>query len=221
MAVYVEWYGQVLQGEVVENDCTGRLSDMVAVRIPLMGCHPVALFTQQSVYDSPEQAKGKSSAKLPEAVRQSGDGAKSQTVTPPIAPAGTPAADDRPVSEAWKRLQQFKASHWDHERNHLLVDALEEFYAIWRASVAARYGITVGEPASAQSVAVGPGSSEGEHSSAVIVDTQTGEILPGQPRPAPMPRPSKDIPRPTKKQLRSTGRIQYGDSIQTSLFDQI
>lgn len=114
--VYVNWYGKMLQGEVVENRRTDSLADMVAVRIPLMGCHPVALFTPQHVYTSPEQIAGYSLivSEKPSKV--------SSTVQNP--------------SAAWQRIQAFKASHWDEARGHLKVDALDEFYQMWRDAVA-------------------------------------------------------------------------------------
>lgn len=121
--VYVNWYGQTLQGEVVENRRTDSLADMVAVRIPLMGCHPVALFTPRHVYTSPEQIAGYSLivSEKPSKV--------SSTVQNP--------------SAAWQRIQDFKASHWDEARGHLKVDALDEFYQMWRDAVAEKRGVKV------------------------------------------------------------------------------
>ena len=121
--VYVNWYGKTLLGEVVENRRTDSLADMVAVRIPLMGCHPVALFTPQHVYTSPEQIDGDSSKVSEEPSKVS------STVQNP--------------SAAWQRIQAFKASHWDEARGHLKVDALDEFYQMWRDSVAEKRGVKV------------------------------------------------------------------------------
>ena len=56
--VYVLWYGKVLQGNVVrENDMMG----MTAVRIPLQGQHPIALFTPGHVYDTADDAENSKS----------------------------------------------------------------------------------------------------------------------------------------------------------------
>ena len=56
--VYVLWYGKVLQGNVVrENDMMG----MTAVRIPLQGQHPIALFTPGHVYDTADEAENSKS----------------------------------------------------------------------------------------------------------------------------------------------------------------
>lgn len=128
--VYVNWYGQTLQGEVVENRRTDSLADMVAVRIPLMGCHPVALFTPQHVYMSPEQIAGYSSKVYEEPSKVYKKLSKvSSTVRNP--------------SAAWQRIQAFKASHWDEARGHLKVDALDEFYKMWRDAVAEKRGVKV------------------------------------------------------------------------------
>lgn len=127
--VYVRWYGQILQGEVVENRRTDALADMVAVRIPLMGGHPVALFTQGHVYASPELAGSNSEIK------------------PKLSESPRDISKDTPkLSEAWQRLQEFKAANWDDERGHLRVDALEEFYQLWRRSVAEKRGVKIEAP---------------------------------------------------------------------------
>ena len=56
--VFVPWYGKVLQGNVVrENDMMG----MTAVRIPLQGQHPIALFTPGHVYDTADDAENSKS----------------------------------------------------------------------------------------------------------------------------------------------------------------
>jgi len=113
--VYVNWYGKTLQGEVVENNRTDSLADMVAVRIPLMGCHPVALFTPQNVYTSPEQI----------------------AENPPKISSNPPKVADKPqkvfiterkVSPEWQLVQAFKASHWDEAPGPLCVYALGKFF---------------------------------------------------------------------------------------------
>ena len=63
MTVYVRWYGNILQGELLDGECMG----MKQVRIPLDGHHPIALFTPDHVYDSPEQVTEKSSINKPKA----------------------------------------------------------------------------------------------------------------------------------------------------------
>ena len=161
-AVYVRWYGNVLEGEVVENKRTDSLRDMVAVRIPLMGLHPVALFTPPHVYATAEQAaQGTSAVISREAPKVSSD-------TPEVS-ENTPK-----VSDAWMRLQQFKKDNWDTERNHLKVEALDEFYRMWRESVAEKRGYKL-EPAPTV-IAVDTASGT-DRTGVIVVDTETGEII--------------------------------------------
>lgn len=101
--VFVPWYGKMLQGNVVrENDMMG----MTAVRIPLQGQHPIALFTPGHVYDT-EEAAG-----ISESV--------------PKYSENVPKVSETSMCDA------FKESHWDNERNHLRTDSLDEFYFLWK-----------------------------------------------------------------------------------------
>lgn len=126
-SVFVRWYGSVVEGSVVENTShDGPLASMMAVRIPLMGMHPVALFCPQHVYETAAQA---SAGVRKEAVK------RQVPVAPAVEPVPTVA---KPVSAAWSQLQQFKCAHWDEQRNHLQTDALDEFYQMWREGVRQR-----------------------------------------------------------------------------------
>lgn len=101
--VFVPWYGKVLQGNVVrENDMMG----MTAVRIPLQGQHPIALFTPGHVYDTADDAENSKSV-------------------PKIAQS-VPKASETSQCEA------FRKAHWDTGRNHLRTDSLDEFYSLWK-----------------------------------------------------------------------------------------
>ena len=127
-SVFVRWYGSVLEGSVEDNTTKdGPLAGMVAVRIPLMGMYPVALFCPQHVYETEAQAA---------------EGIRQQPVKRdvPVPPAMEHTADAvvKPVSDAWSQLQQFKRAHWDEQRNHLQTDALDEFYQMWREGVRQR-----------------------------------------------------------------------------------
>lgn len=243
--VYVHWYGKLLQGTVVNDH---DLFGMVAVRIPLQGGHPVALFTPAHVYESETAANGiqagephkkmaddrtattcKDSKAVPAPAAVPGASAPGHATVPAVSPAGISTKAN--PSEAWEAIQKFKADHWDTVHNHLRVDALNDFYRLWCISVAARYGVTIEEPP-VTVVAVDPGSPDGDHSATYIVDTETGEILSDSPS-----SQAEVVPQPivseeryqelkekmkvklTKKQKNSTGRIEYTDSIQTSFFD--
>lgn len=115
--VYVLWYGKVLQGNVVrENDMMG----MTAVRIPLQGQHPIALFTPGHVYDTADDAENsKSVPKIAKSVPEIEENV-------PKYAESVPKVSETSMSEA------FRKAHWDNERNHLRMDSLDEFYSLWK-----------------------------------------------------------------------------------------
>ena len=210
--VYVHWYGKLLQGTVVNDH---DLMGMVAVRIPLMGGHPVALFTPAHVYNSPEEPQPKPAA----AVSAASPAGKSPDHSQPF-PA--PSTKDNP-SYACQILQKFKQEHWDQQHNHILTAHLEDFYQLWRTAVPPSKAPPP-PPAEAPTVSVDPGSSDGDRSSITITDVTTDTIVPyaavsQQPQPLIKTHDQVVPVKLTKKQLRSTARIQYTDSIQTSIFD--
>lgn len=116
--VYVRWYGKVLQGNVVnENDMMG----MTAVRIPLQGQHPIALFTPGHVYDTADDAEiSKSVPKIAKSV-------------PEIEESVPKYSENVPKVSETSMCDTFKKSHWDHAHDHLMTDALDEFYSLWKA----------------------------------------------------------------------------------------
>ena len=244
--VYVNWYGKVVPAEVIDRKghCDWPpFADWIPVRMEIpgsdgkpivSGCKNISMFHMHHVYATPDEAQAAwqqyqeeyANRHVPAAVDAPAtvpDGFPSGVTHPDIAPS---AGEFVTLTVAKQRYINFKAEHWDQEHNHLQVDALEEFYALWRTCIALKRGMQVTMPvASAPKespfVAVDPGSPDGDHSATIIVDTETGEILPELPKKATVPAgsPAGLIPNPTKKQLRSTGRIQYRDTIQTSIFD--
>ena len=115
--VYVLWYGKVLQGNVVrENDLMG----MTAVRIPLQGQHPIALFTPGHVYVTADDAENsKSVPKIAKSV-------------PEIEESVPKYAESVPKVAETSQCEAFKKAHWDNERNCLRTDSLDEFYSLWK-----------------------------------------------------------------------------------------
>ena len=115
--VFVPWYGKVLQGNVVrENDMMG----MTAVRIPLQGQHPIALFTSGHVYDTADDAENsKSVPKIAKSV-------------PEIEENVPKYAESVPKVSETSQCEAFRKAHWDNERNHLRTDSLDEFYSLWK-----------------------------------------------------------------------------------------
>ena len=115
--VFVRWYGKVLQGNVVnENDMFG----MTAVRIPLQGQQPIALFTPGHIYDTAEAAGiAQSVPNLTESV-------------PELTESVPKYAENVPKVAETSMCEAFKKAHWDNERNHLRTDSLDEFYSLWK-----------------------------------------------------------------------------------------
>lgn len=115
--VFVPWYGKMLQGNVVrENDMMG----MTAVRIPLQGHHPIALFTPGHVYDTADDAE------ISESVPKIAKSVPEIEESVPKYSENVPKVSETSMSEA------FRKAHWDNERNHLRTDSLDEFYFLWK-----------------------------------------------------------------------------------------
>ena len=122
--VYVLWYGKVLQGNVVrENDMMG----MTAVRIPLQGQHPIALFTPGHVYDTADDAENsKSVPKIAKSVPEI------EESVPKYAENVPKYAESVPKVAETSQCEAFKKAHWDNVRNCLRTDSLDEFYSLWK-----------------------------------------------------------------------------------------
>ena len=200
MKVYINWYHGVLEGELLDGEFLG----MRQVRIPLDGCHPIALFKESHIYASADEADKNRELSNKKPVFSNETRPFSNNNQPLSENTRQTSENTRQTSDdtlvAWR---QFKLDHWDHEHNHLQIDALEEFYKLYR-NVHDHYSFIPPSPVSCDSVA---------ESSAPIV-----AILPQSPPPLPLhskPQPKKL----TKKQLRSAEAIQFTDSVQTSIFD--
>lgn len=118
------------------------------------------------------------------------------------------------ASDAWKTVQQFKQEHWDYEHGCLSVDALDEYYQLWHDAIAAKCGFAVAHPAP---VTYADASRRPTPTSVVTASVPDGSPL-GSTSTTPVASAS-GTKKPSRKELRSTGRIVFADSIQTSLFD--
>lgn len=142
--VYVRWYGKTLQGEVVPDDHRIALfASMVHVRVPIQGTLVIAVFTPAHVYATADNvpggfAAGAADKPEPTAPALSPIGNAESTVSSPAKPAPSPSWSTPALDAHRTRYRQFKADHWDEEHNHLRVDALEEFYQLFREGVALR-----------------------------------------------------------------------------------
>lgn len=117
-------------------------------------------------------------------------------------------------SEAWKTVLQFKQEHWDYEHGHLSIDALDEYYQLWHDAIAAKCGFAIAHSAP---VTYADASRRPTPTSVVSASVPDGSPS-GSTSTTPDGSPS-GTKKPSRKDLRSTGRIVFADSIQTSLFD--
>lgn len=212
MTVYVNWYHNTLEGELLSELFLG----MRQVRITLDGHRVVSLFAPSHVYPTLAEATtalAGSASESPSAVT-----VPAAAPVPVASPAGSSSLSGS-ASESPTSLSAFKSSHWDHDHNHLRVDALDEFYQLWRIAHGGSRYIAAVDPAA-------PGA---DHTSVRILP-QAPPPLPLRAAPVPTASPagssafagsaSESRPaKPTRRQLRSTSTIRFQDSVQTSIFD--
>ena len=196
MTVYVRWYGNVVQGELLDGECMG----MKQVRIPLDGHKPIALFTPGHVYEAIEAVPTCYPVKDPNiAISEMIKGHYEISQKESVAEFIEHTID-------MQRVENFKRDNWDQEHNHLRIDKLDEFYKLWR-------------------IAMTPsGFVEAEAPKRIVSDEKMEELkqqlkekLDKLPEPHPAPKPVRQ--KPSKKMLRSTGVQQFNDSTQLSLFE--
>ena len=204
--VYVRWYNNVVEGDVVERVETGLFAGMLAVRIPIQGIFATAMFYPKHIYARQEDVPGLSHDKIP-------------VLTPisPIMPGEQTekAKNVETVSHEWMMLQQFKKEHWDEERGHINIDALEEFYNLWRDAIAIRSGMMKQyKPEKTMEIEKPSTPEEAMQPLKRLVSDERMEELKEQ-----LKKKLAPAEKLTAKQKRSTGAIIYQDSIQTSFFD--
>ena len=195
--VFVKWYGKILEGELLDGDYLG----MKQVVIPLDGHKPIAMFTPEHVYDSPEQINENTSINFQKATEVS-------TKPQILSDSDVLPSDDRQMIEAFKR------ENWDTKHNHLRTDKLNEFYQLWRM-VMRPFGFVEAEaPVTLPSHKESPVIVEAPKR---IVSDERMEDLKQQLKSALKSKPAST--KPSKKMLRSTGQQQFNDSIQLALFE--
>lgn len=123
--VYVRWYGNILQGELLDGEYLG----MKQVRIPLDGHHPVALFTPGHVYETIEAVPTCYPVKDPSvAILDMIKGHYEISQKESVAEFIEHTID-------MQRVENFKYGNWDQEHKHLRIDKLDEFYRLWREAM--------------------------------------------------------------------------------------
>lgn len=116
------------------------------------------------------------------------------------------------MSDASERLIRFKQEHWDDERNHLQTEYLDEFCELWREVIALRMGMKITKPVTNTMNMDHPTTpAEAIALPKLIVSDEKMEEIKTE-----LKRLFKE---PTAKEKRSTGRIQYKNATQTSIFD--
>lgn len=118
------------------------------------------------------------------------------------------------ASDAWIRVQQFKREHWDDEHGHLMTDAIDDFYQMWRDAIAVRLGMMQQhKPQNMMKMECPSTPAEAMQPQRRIVSDEKMEELKEQLKEVVKPR------KLTAREKRSTGRIEYQNAVQTSIFD--
>ena len=150
--VFVNWYGHVCAGTVLDKqkaNFSGEIwKDWIAIsmQVPasdgkpiVAGCHNICAYHKKHVYDTSEAA---ATAWREFQIRSQ------QTKPEPAAPVEAilePVA--QPDSEDWLAdSRAFLKAHWNHERNHIQVDAIPDYMRIFRADVCRHIGYKDPEP---------------------------------------------------------------------------
>ncbi|MBO6252735.1 MAG: hypothetical protein J6O49_03655 [Bacteroidaceae bacterium] len=113
-------------------------------------------------------------------------------------------------------LEDFKKLHWNHERNHLQTDSLEAFYRLWRHRVVIRLGMQKVAKEMTYTVI------HQEYPSTPAEAMQPQRRIVSDEKMEKLKQQLKEITKPRKltaREKRSTGRLEYLDAIQTSIFD--
>lgn len=120
---------------------------------------------------------------------------------------------ERMMESGAMSLEDFKKLHWNHERNHLQTDSLEAFYRLWHDAIAAKFGYSeITQGYSQITIPYSSKPAEAIPQRRIVSDEKMKELK----------RQLKEIAKPRKltvREKRSTGRLEYQDAIQTSIFD--
>ena len=150
--VFVNWYGHVCAGTVLDKqkaNFSGVIwKDWIAIsmQVPasdgkpiVAGCHNICAYHKKHVYDTSEAA---ATAWREFQIRSQ------QTKPEPAAPVeATLEPVAQPDGEDWLAdSRAFLKAHWNHERNHIQVDAITDYMRIFRADVCRHIGYKDPEP---------------------------------------------------------------------------
>lgn len=219
--VYVRWYGKTVQGKAKGQafpNGTPLMQRMLLVEIPVQSVNVLTAFLPAHIYDSAQQASDNppqtpSHSPHPSFVHSPGcEPVSSIPASPPSLYCESGSAI--PLSTLRQRYRDFLAAHWDHQRNHLKVEYLQEsmrlLHELEREELKAKgltYSQAMSRPGtSRQTTILSEPHAEVEHKP-IVTEERYQQLK------------EKMKVKLTKKQLRSSGRIEFTDSIQTSFFD--
>lgn len=150
--VFVNWYGHVCAGTVLDKkkaNFSGEIwKDWIAIsmQVPasdgkpiVAGCYNICAYHKKHVYDTSEAAA---------AAWREFQTRSQQTKPEPAAPVeATLEPVTQPDGEDWLAdSRAFLKAHWNHERNHIQVDAIPDYMRIFRADVCRHIGYKDPEP---------------------------------------------------------------------------
>ena len=146
--VFVNWYGHVVSGKVISCDKhfdSPIFDDWVAIsmEIPasdgkpiLAGCNSICAYHKKHVYTTTEAAAAAWADYLlsQQAKRQQTDSPATQQ--PTEAPLITQTTvEAQPDGEEWlAEYRAFLKAHWNHERNHVQIEYIDEAMQLFRAA---------------------------------------------------------------------------------------
>lgn len=154
--VFVNWYGHVCAGTVLDKqkaNFSGEIwKDWIAIsmQVPasdgkpiVAGCRNICAYHKKHVYDTSEAAA---------TAWREFQTRSQQTKPEPAAPVeATLEPVAQPDGEDWLAdSRAFLKAHWNHERNHIQVDAIPDYMRIFRADVCRHIGYKDLEPVTAE-----------------------------------------------------------------------
>lgn len=156
--VFVNWYGHVCAGTVLDKqkaNFSGEIwKDWIAISMQVLasdgkpivaGCHNICAYHKKHVYDTSEAAA---------TAWREFQTRSQQTKPEPAAPVeATLEPVAQPDGEDWLAdSRAFLKAHWNHERNHIQVDAIPDYMRIFRADVCRHIGYKDPEPVTPEPV---------------------------------------------------------------------
>ncbi len=188
--VYINWYGRTLEGELLEGEHYG----MRRVRISLSGHQPVALFTPDHIYPTLFEASAALDGSLTRPhtdIQMEHPCTPGETMQHPFVPVCLPRYEPKP--SAGEFIKEVLSDAKNPCKVFLRLHWDHDRNRLQVSALEEFYRLWL----------IAHGASPTDNTTSATVPVVSVSVTSN----------------PTKKQLRSTGAIQYRDTIQTSLFD--